>query len=135
MLTKLSNLYLSGRLSALAITLVASLGLTMGMIPAKAHAAWNDCSDLTVCFWVDINGGGARGFVTSTQSLCRVFVSPFVNSITAVWNRMIYPVRFYTWDDCFDSFGGYWYTVSVGQQINFLSWPDADNFESMKVNP
>lgn len=134
MLKTLKSISLKGRASLFAMSLLASLGLTAGFMP-NASAAWSDCVDGRVCFWVDTNGNGSMGWVPVSVTDCRVFVSPFVNSISSVWNRTYYPVRFYTADDCFDSFTGFYYTVSSGQQINFTSWPHANSFESMQINP
>lgn len=55
---------------------------------------------------------------------------PFTNAITSVWNRFsINHVTFYTGSGC----SGGAYTVGPGQQINFLSWPHADSFESLEI--
>ena len=134
MLKGLKTLHLKSHSLLFVATLLAVLGLTTGLTPGTASAAWSDCNDGRVCFWVDIDGGGSMGWVSDTTSTCRVFLPPYVNSITSVWNRMSWPVRFYTKDACSTSIG-YWYTVDPGQQINFTSWPHADSFESMKVRP
>lgn len=126
---------LKQRMMLFGLAILASVGMAGSLFPGKAYAAWSDCSSGRVCFWVDINGGGSMGWVNDTTSTCRVFTSTYANKISSVWNRMSYPVRFYTSDNCFNTASGYWYTVDPGQQINFTSWPHADNFESMKVNP
>jgi hypothetical protein len=111
-------------------TLLFLTGLTVGL-PEKASAIWDNCQTKRVCTWIHINAGDPQYDYTGPRDGTCITIGPaFNNAITSVWNRFqLHKVIFYDTLIC----SGPYYTVMPNQQINFLSWPHADAFGSLRI--